>query len=35
MTKDGLVAIVWKYPSQKKLETFHLKLFIMDDAHDQ
>ena len=29
MTKDGLAAIVWKYPSQKKLETFHLKLFII------
>ena len=29
MTKDGLAAIVWKYQSQKKLETFHLKLFII------
>ena len=35
MMKDGLAAIVWKYPSQKKLEIFHLKLFIIDSAHDQ
>ena len=28
MMKDGLAAIVWKYLSQKKLETFHLKLFL-------
>ena len=27
--KEGLAAIVWKYPSQKKLETWRLELFII------